>query len=143
MNINNLGKCRIWDKINDCWFDNKLLRLSVSIDGDYVYSAAMGGDLEEGSYEISWFTGLPDINDKPIWQYDIVLATFNSRITPEKLIVVYGGKYNYAAFGLSGKRQDGVYGTNPTWDTLNPLYCRDLEVIGNRFENPGLMEGIF
>jgi uncharacterized phage protein (TIGR01671 family) len=50
-------------------------------------------------------------------------------------VVEWGGHWNYAGFGLSGKRidkadwEDAFY-----WDALNPEWAKDIKVIGNIHE---------
>lgn len=84
------------------------------------------------------FIGFKDKNSKEIYEGDIVLFPYVGHIKPFK--VVFGGAYNYAAFGITRKSE--IVGSGPSWDTLNHLYTEKIEVIGNIYENPELIKEI-
>ena len=82
-------------------------------------------------------------NDKvgtEIYENDIVEEP-SSPHEPITLRVVFGGPYNYSAFGVTGKRVGG-FGADPTWDTLTDKYCEHLRVVGMVHDNPELLEAI-
>ena len=52
--------------------------------------------------------------------------------------VRFGGQWEYAGFGITRKRLEGENTTGDprhdySWDTLNPRYAKDIEVISHIF----------
>ena len=95
------------------------------------------------NYILMQFTGLHDKNGKEIYEGDVVLADMGL-IQREQKKVAWGGHWDYAGFGLHGKRKEEMiqkWGEHPyTWDALNPELARACEIIGNIYENPELCE---
>ena len=125
--MNRVIKFRAWDK------KRKEMLLPERI-------CHLDGETSKGISEsapfliLDQFTGLHDKNGREIYEGDIV--SFNEKI----VTVVYGGAYEYSAFGITKRRDKGEFGADPTWDTLNPLYAKDCEIVGNIHESPGLVK---
>lgn len=81
-------------------------------------------------------TGLTDKNGKLIWEHDIVQVDMYSWIEPEDEafgIITYSE--TYGAYGVLSKNK---------WSSLVDLqgsYTTQRFVLGNRFDNPELLEG--
>lgn len=89
---------------------------------------------------VGLFTGLKDKNGKEIYEGDIVNFDFGWGAQP--ILIEWGGHWQYAGFGLSGKRGNKRFDDDSefAWDALNPQYAKGCEVIGNIYENKELLE---
>jgi uncharacterized phage protein (TIGR01671 family) len=81
------------------------------------------------------YTGLHDKNGREIYEGDIVKINMG-RLEDDIFEIVFGGVWEYAAFGITSKSASHEHGYS--WDTINPQYAAAMEVIGNIHENPGL-----
>jgi len=72
-------------------------------------------------HKIMQFTGLLDKNGKEIYEGDIVKSSFNDGEECKAEVYYFG-----ATFGVDGL-------------SLNNVSCRDIEIIGNIYENPDLL----
>ncbi len=87
-------------------------------------------------FELMQWTGLRDKEGTEIYEGDIVAGEPPRYISPVKGVVKYGA----LAFAFVGKTESG----KKWFDTItNPriTVAKDIEVIGNIFENPELLEG--
>ena len=127
-------KFRAWDKLRKIMLPVGDLDTSyklVYLEEDNGYRCEM--DFDE--IELMQFTGLKDKNDNEIFEGDIVkFPEFNGDIyiTP----VVWDK--SYACFGLSFSGKYPI-----SFDYLEEFYTelKDIEVVGNIYENPELLEG--
>lgn len=85
---------------------------------------------------IQQFTGLTDINNKEIYEGDIIL--FND---DERLLIEWNSE-SAAFVGIIYLEHDGDQWREPDFDAARSLdeFCGDEEVIGNVFENPTLLQ---
>lgn len=85
-------------------------------------------------FKLMQYTGLGDVNGKEIYEGDIVTGKPPHYTSNVKGVVQYGG----LAFAFVGKTETG----EKWFDTItNPLITKadDVEVIGNKFEDPELL----
>ncbi len=106
-------KFRAWDKINKEWCIDLH---SVTVNGHAYFC---GAAYHTGSIEVTQFTGMHDKNEKEIWEGDICKASMDEQWFFGEIIFKFG------AFTLKDR-----------W-TLRFI---EIEVIGNIFENPELLE---
>lgn len=120
-------KLRVWDTITKRWI-NILDDVIVCIAGNlYAKNRYDATSLDIETRNIDQFTGMTDINDKEIYENDIVQNEKN-----EKYIVAYYA--NLAAFCLLDKST-----AIPRYQYL-PYRCLGIEVIGNIHENEALIK---
>ncbi len=114
-------KFRAWDKENGCWAS--IDSIALCDDGSVAYLVSADGEppyLEE-DVEIMQYTGLKDMYGRDIYEGDIVKNEYG-KVTD----IQYDPRS--AAFGV-GDYYFGTIGSG-----------KILEVIGNIFENPELLE---
>ena len=136
-------KFRAWHRKFKEWHYYTLLTLVSTeskeqiANSKYFYVKFLDYENKFLDYE-NWceYTGLKDKNGKEIYEGDIVQDRDN-----EIYRVLWGGQFNYAGFGIERKRKKHEYGSRPmTWDVLNKTWEKDIQIIGNIYENPELLE---
>ncbi len=123
------------------FFDNKEQGYMGVIRGNHLQDLLIDEDT------LGQYTGLKDRNGKEIYEGDIVTGTEYPFIDEEKqnyigIVVFYE---DVAQFGYDYKcvRKDkrGISnGINNEFNSNENLICEDLEVIGNIYDNPELLE---
>ena len=129
-------KFRAWDKENGCWAS--IDSVALCDDGSVAYLLPEEDDMPpylEDEVELMQYTGLKDVNGKPIYEGDIVNVTWSRDDTEgENYAIAYDPNNDgYSAFDFVDWYED-----------MNGLSCAYIDgqitVIGNGFENPELLE---
>lgn len=123
-------KFKVWDKLYKKFVTLKYKILIEAITGD-IFDSVEDEYLND-VYELLQFTGIYDKNGNEIYEGDFLKCDYHEI----EYLVEYGGKYKYAEFGLTTKRDVETMGEggNPTWDSLSESFAKQLEIIGNKFE---------
>ncbi len=132
-----LHKYRAWDKKNKKWIGNGSLDYLCVCEDVVVlvqYVPSCGGyapklvrqltNAETDNLEIVAWTGRHDKNLKEIYEGDIIKVPYGLMVVKDFIRDSY----------FIGKLQE-------KWTLTDELICRELEVIGNTYENPELLEG--
>ncbi|WP_165786770.1 YopX family protein [Heyndrickxia camelliae] len=142
-------KFRVWDKTKKCWLDYD--EIFIDQEGEvflieernWAYQSLMHKENITDKVEVVQYTGLKDKNDKEIYEGDIVKTHNQNNVVKYEygsfmIVGLHDDKYerNYSRFydylidstipNEAGSRFDGVTTT--------------LEVTGNIYENPSLLE---
>ena len=129
-------KFRTWDKVNGCWAS--INSIVLCDDGSIAYLLPEEDDMPpylEDEVELMQYTGLKDVNGKPIYEGDVVNVTWSRDDTEgENYAIAYDPNNDgYSAFDFVDWYED-----------INGLSCAYIDgqitVIGNKFENPELLE---
>jgi uncharacterized phage protein (TIGR01671 family) len=113
-------KFRAWDKENKAFMPSE----GYAICGGDVMGLRYGNEMEDvltDQIELMQYTGLKDINGVDIYENDIVRFDTNVQIL-ESEVTYYHGMFTIKKYGEK-----------------IPLFT-GLKVIGNKFENPELLE---
>ena len=157
-------KFRAWDKVNKRWVGNKSTEiLCVGDDaGMIVHYKAVGGSyipvqniqLKNSSLEIleiCQYTGLKDRNGKEIYEGDVVRLTYweYEKGWYSKTPIEAGAVYFDTYWGVKFDCRDATQRTAEYWKNVNERDLgnmpnlqeeRDIEIIGNIYENPDLIK---
>jgi uncharacterized phage protein (TIGR01671 family) len=98
--------------------------------GDPVWWSNLEGYGEE--LPMIWFTGKKDINEKEIFESDIIRQRWNKEMWGE---VVYSDKHAGFGYILRGNWDGREYKKGDFVQGLG-----NVEIIGNEFENPELLD---
>ena len=125
-------KFRAWLKeeyrmtdVREITFFNDEVQMISDVEGFYAY----------GEFELMQSTGLKDKNGKEIYEGDIVKF---SDCDDDVYVTPVVWDKNYACFGVSFSGKYPI-----SFDYLEEFYTelKDIEVVGNIYENPELLEG--
>jgi uncharacterized phage protein (TIGR01671 family) len=97
-------------------------------------SGILGKDAFDEPYTVHQSSGMKDIHGKEIWEGDIL---FCSKHLLEHRPVVWM-KFNVAGFGVEESKKEENQGYFNILSAMNVKQW-GLEVVGNIFENPGLL----
>lgn len=136
-------KFRAWDKTmnmmiyqDDTEFEFRLTGKGIEVDDLTFVDTAFNEKHEDIDCEVMQYTGLKDKNGKEIYAGDICrwrdLETFNDEILEDIFVVVW----NDEKLGWYTQNEDG----NFVYELYEYTDDRDLEVIGNIYENADLLE---
>ncbi|OHY53204.1 YopX family protein [Lacticaseibacillus paracasei] len=125
-------KFRAWDNLENCWYEptfegyrGKIEEIMLSPRGRLTMrtmTELIDESMFPNRFELMQYTGLKDNNGREIYEGDIVKNEYGKAMD-----IQYDPRS--AAFGVG----DYYFGTIG--------YGKTLEVIGNIFENPELLEG--
>jgi len=93
----------------------------------------------KNTHEVMQYTGLKDSKEKEIYEGDIVEIETYSYEEPENS---YKGVVHISVYGFSVLGEDDM-GTKDYYNLLEieGSYLTEIEVVGNIYENPELLEG--
>jgi uncharacterized phage protein (TIGR01671 family) len=122
-------KFRVYDKLREQYIyynDKKYMgHFYLTLDGKfYNFHNGSGG----GEYVVQMYTGVKDRNEKEIYEGDIIRTTGGESHPNVGLVYFACGAFLIDGAGLL---HDEV-------TSLKPDFAQDLEVIGNKCENPEL-----
>ena len=135
-------KFRAWDKVNKKMYpvtylsltDKRLTMFALPKKGNEPWEE-MG--VPGNQIELMQFTGLKDKNGKEIYEGDILVVWNNKDLDLTMILKSFGASEIYWDEGnacFAHKRKDGNY------MMLTKNEMSKMEVIGNSFENPELLE---
>ena len=121
-------KFRAWDDADGVHRDEGCMSYGIT---DITCDAA----------HIMQYTGLKDKNGKEIYEGNIVIDVMGPIGKSKPLLMVeYGGQWGHAGFVLTGLERFSNEVVEYSEDVLNQKWDNNLEVIGNIYENPELLE---
>lgn len=126
-------KFRVWDTQATGWLVPSCVAVLGSGYGQYYNGAWRSLDIKD-RYQVMQFTGLLDKDGKEIYEGDLLQGRYFSR----PLVVVYHTEScSFDLQDLSGHHGEHLFDTTGQGD----LGYNFWEVLGNRFENPELLNG--
>jgi uncharacterized phage protein (TIGR01671 family) len=134
-------KFRAWDTENKEWIANgDAMDLYHSASANCFLFDNDNYDLNE-KIEFQQFTGLLDKNGKEIYEGDIVRATYEADEGGgwRSNHPVQGKVYFDTYWGVKFDCRDATQRTADMWEQIGEHDMRNVEVIGNIYENPELI----
>lgn len=138
-------KFRLWDSKNNCWYEptfeayrGKVEEVMISPRGRLTMrtmTELVDESLFPDRFELMQYTGLHDKNGREVYEGDIVKYTSWHDGNPCETFsgeIVYCDYLNIASFCISLNTKTG--------DDLAGLPAMGVEILGNIYENPELME---
>lgn len=145
-------KFRVWDNLSKTWLKNKIYHANIAVGEDGVGEFCF--KQEPDGYAILQYTGLKDSQGKEIYVGDIVKLSFTleaaKSILPKNIFEMKV-KPKFRGFIIGKVSEDfgegilshfGYYvgGFIPFWKLKSLINKSGIEIIGNIFENPELLE---
>lgn len=128
-------KFRAWDEEDERMYcDDKVIVTFIGfLEEVYVKRNSTVDELID--YKLMQYTGLKDKNDKEIYEGDILKGT--TKGNSEEVLAITYVKWDRGQFDLFTEM------TSDSWEDAlyNYMQFFDVEVIGNIYENPELLEG--
>jgi uncharacterized phage protein (TIGR01671 family) len=148
-------KFRAWDKEDKCWVKEPDVHFFINYYTDHPQSIFLFGNTTsnmslEHRYILMQYTGLKDKNGKEIYEGDIVkgrLGIVLGEVKSGKYKMKRQNKHHVPRWHLGWYIQDKREQYGLEWaywyidNYLHPIRKDYLEVIGNIYENPELLEG--
>lgn len=126
-----IPKFRAWDRIKKRMF----LVLEIDYENKLFSDETYWNTIPFNDVELMQFTGLKDKNSKEIYEGDIVRYKLGRNIFTE--VVAYDK--DSAGFGVVDNGVDGIiFSFGELWEDID---LHNLEVIGNKYNNPELLKG--
>lgn len=126
-------KFRLWDKLgNKIVTPNKNIYLNLL--GQVVTDNPENGEIipfKNDTYELSQFTGLQDVNGKEVYEGDIVRASYSIMQYEISKVEFKRGIFFVLKNGRYHPLSEFMYNSNDR--------TKDIEIIGNIYENPELL----
>jgi hypothetical protein len=124
---------KAWDNKNKIWRNNFFLNQ----DGDiYSYTAFVNDELELLDATLCRSTLFKDKNDKVIWQSDIIMVNGKKDLIRQ---IIWDDE-TCSIMMQPIPRQPWIYDLQPLKKEWIEYINRDIEIIGNVFENKNLLE---
>lgn len=133
----NLFKAKKWD--NGKWIEGYFVKIKDVTEHNLILT----GELSKGAYTdfigyevdpetLCQFTGLTDKNGKRIWENNVVLLVYDGKEH------IYQIVWDNSELDFKATNGEENYGTH--YEYL--LCCEEIEVIGNIFDNPELLQEV-
>ncbi len=101
------------------------------VDGKFIGPLTGTCSIEEALKNSYQYIRHNDKNGHEIYEKDFIISNWHWY----PVEIVWGGYWNYAAFGMHGKRRDRKpCETEYFWDVMNPEHANKCEVVGNTIE---------